>query len=250
VHWSGNMDEIQDFERDIRESFDGAGFMSDADYDARKDASGIFDPLSTPSAGASPELDALAAYITSFEHVGRSPFRNADGSFSKDAREGRKVFERAGCVPCHSGPDFTDSPLNVLHDVGTLLPTSGNRLGAALTGIDTPTLKGLWQTAPYLHDGRAATLYDVFAATQDHMGVVSNLSQIELDQLVRYLLELDDVPETVVMDEPMTGGARNGGSAGASNRDSASCVVGAPPSPGNAGVWLVLAALGFLRRRR
>lgn len=36
------------------------------------------------------------------------------------------------------------------------------RLGSALSGIDTPTLLGVWATAPYLHDGAAATLDEVF----------------------------------------------------------------------------------------
>jgi len=255
VHWSGNMDEIQDFERDIRESFDGAGFMADADYDARKGPGGIFDALGAPSAGLSPELDALSAYITSFDDVGRSPFRNPDGSFTKDALAGRQVFAKAGCVPCHSGPDFTDSPQNVLHDVGTLLPSSGMRLGAPLTGIDTPTLKGLWQSAPYLHDGRAATLQDVFAFTGDKMGVTSNLTNTELDQLVRYLLELDDVPETVVADEPapmpdpllMTGGSSDSAS-----QSSASCALSPSSSsaPANAAAALLLGSLLLWRRRR
>ena len=241
VHWSGNMDEIQDFERDIRESFDGSGFMSDAEYDARTGADGRYDPLGKPAAGASVELDALAAYITSFDKVGRSPFRNANGSFSKDARAGRKVFERAGCPTCHSGPDFTDSPANMLHDVGTLAPTSGKRLGAPLLGIDTPTLKGLWQTAPYLHDGRAATLPELFTQyTKDRMGITSDLSPTELDQMVRYLLELDDVPEAAAVDDvpggsaggPSVGGAPRGGSTGVvDNERHASCAVARLSAP-------------------
>jgi CxxC motif-containing protein (DUF1111 family) len=244
------MDEIQDFERDIRESFDGAGFMADADYAARKGPDGVFNPLGAPSAGLSPELDALAAYITSFDHVGRSPFRNPDGSFSKDALAGRKLFESAGCVPCHSGPDLTDSPQNVLHDVGTLLPSSGMRLGGPLTGIDTPTLKGLWQSAPYLHDGRAATLQDVFAFTGDKMGVTSNLTQTQLDQLVRYLLELDDVPETVVADEP-TPMADPLMMMGGESKASASCALPRAPTsaPLDFAAALLLGGLLFWRRR-
>jgi hypothetical protein len=252
VHWSGNMDEIQDFERDIRESFDGLGFMAQADYDARKAADGVFDPLGAPSAGLSPELDALSAYITSFDHVGRSPFRNPDGSFSKDALAGRKIFDAAGCAPCHSGPDFTDSAANVLHDVGTLLPSSGMRLGAPLTGIDTPTLKGLWQSAPYLHDGRAATLQDVFAATGDRMGVTSTLTRAELDQLVRYMLELDDVPETVAADEPISMPDPLTMMGGNSSRSSASCGMSRASASPLFGVCtaLLLAGSLFCRRRQ
>jgi streptogramin lyase len=273
VHWTGNMDEIQDFERDIRESFDGDGFMPNAEYQARKGADGEYDGLGKPAAGVSPELDALAAYITSFDKVERSPFRNPDGSFTKDAREGRKIFASAGCPACHSGPDFTDSPQNVLHDVGTLLPTSGKRLFGPLTGIDTPTLKGLWQSAPYLHDGRAATLQDIFTLyTKDKMGITSNLSPTQLDQLVRYLLELDDVPETPAVDDPpaaagagsggMSSGGASSGTGGAtsmtppadtsSSKGRVSCAVARVPSPTDhpaiAG-WLAAVALGSVWRR-
>jgi YVTN family beta-propeller protein len=202
VHWSANFDEIQDFERDIRDSFEGTGFMPDPEFEARKTASGAYDTFGKSSAGVSKELDGLAAYITSFDRAPRSPFRNPDGSFTKDARAGRKIFEHAGCPDCHSGPDLTDSGRGMLHDVGTILPTSGMRLGGKLAGIDTPTLKGVWQTAPYLHDGRAATLTEIFTKyTKDEMGTTSKLTEAELGQLVRYLQELDDVPETPAADD-------------------------------------------------
>jgi YVTN family beta-propeller protein len=199
LHWSANMDEIQDFERDIRDSQEGTGFMSDAEYEARKTGpGGTYDTFGKPAAGASPELDALSAYVTSLDKVPASPFRNPDGSFTSDALEGSKIFEEAGCPDCHSGPDFTDSPAGKLHDVGTILPTSGHRLGGPLTGTDTPQLKGVWQSAPYLHDGRAATLTEIFTKylTQDQMGMTSHLTPVELGQLVEYLQELDDVPVT------------------------------------------------------
>ncbi|HEX2876325.1 MAG TPA: PKD domain-containing protein [Polyangiaceae bacterium] len=256
VHWTGNMDEIQDFDRDIRDSFGGSGFMAASDYDVRKDATGTYDPFSAAAAGVSPELDALSAYFATFDQVPRSPFRNPDGSFTKDARLGREVFVRAGCPACHLGADFTDSTMDSpMHDVGTILPTSGGRLGAPLTGFDTPTLKGLWQSAPYLHDGRAATLLEVFTTyTKDNMGTVSNLTDVELGQLVRYLLELDDVPETVVPDElapvkPLPMGPL-GGTA------STGCALTPPASFASAGAaratpgwWFVGAACAVALRR-
>jgi YVTN family beta-propeller protein len=197
VHWTANMDEIQDLERDIRASFDGAGFMSDAEYRTHLARDGTYEVFGKPAAGVSPELDALAAYVTSLDRVPRSPFRRPDGRFTSAAREGRKVFVRSGCPGCHSGPDFTDSPEGRLHDVGTITKSSGHRLGEALTGLDTPTLKGLWMSAPYLHDGRAANLMEIFTRYNpgDKMGVTSRLSRAELRSLVEYLLELDDVPE-------------------------------------------------------
>ncbi len=250
VHWTGNMDEIQDFDRDIRDSFGGSGFMADTDYNARKDSAGIYDPFGTTAAGVSPELDALAAYFATFDQVPRSPFRNPDGSFTKDALLGRAVFARAGCVECHATPAFTDSSMQGgLHDVGTILPTSGGRLGAPLTGIDTPTLKGVWQSAPYLHDGRAATLLEIFTTyTKDNMGKVSDLSEAELGQLVRYLQELDDVPETVVVEapEPIT----PMGPLGAGPASSAGCTMPIAPSSSPQGVWLLALVLAALRHRR
>ncbi|HEY6078641.1 MAG TPA: PKD domain-containing protein [Polyangiaceae bacterium] len=197
VHWSANFDEIQDFERDIRESLGGTGFMPEADWLAR-----MGDTFGMPMAGVSPELDALAAYVLSLSETPRSPFRNPDGSFTEAALRGRVVFESAGCAVCHAAPTFTNSDTGTLFDVGTRLPTSGHRLGGDLTGFDTPTLKGLWQSAPYLHDGRAATLEQVFEITGDAMGITSSLSAEEKSDLVRYLQELDDVPETAPRPDP------------------------------------------------
>lgn len=204
VHWSANFNEIQDFERDIRHDFEGSGFMSDAEFNARKDSSGHYDPFAKDAAGVSKELDALAAYITSLGKVPRSPFRNADGSFTTAALEGKKIFASAGCPQCHSGPDFTDSATNMLHDVGTLLPSSGGRLFGKLEGIDTPSLKGLWQSAPFYHDGRAENLHDLFAIynRDDRMGKTSDLTPTQLDQLVEYLNELDDEPEPAITTPP------------------------------------------------
>ncbi len=162
VHWSANFDEIQDFEIDVRNAFGGSGLMDDDDY-AQTAA-----PLGTPKAGLSADLDALAAYVASLgaDHLPRSPFRNADGSMTAAAGAGRQMFRTEGCAGCHAGLRFTDSGVGAnppLHDVGTLRTTSGGRLGGPLTGIDTPTLLGAWDTAPYFHDGSAATLDEVFA---------------------------------------------------------------------------------------
>ncbi|MCZ7679484.1 MAG: hypothetical protein M5U28_12265 [Sandaracinaceae bacterium] len=126
-----------------------------------------------------------------------SPFREAGGALPEAAARGRAVFESAGCPSCHAGPQLTDSALvagaPLLHDVGTLGAGSGMRLGAPLTGIDTPTLHGLWESAPYLHDGSAPTLRDVLTTRNagDRHGVTSTLDAGELDDLIAYLLCLD-----------------------------------------------------------
>jgi YVTN family beta-propeller protein len=190
VHWSANFDEIQDFEHDIRGPFGGTGFMSDALFNAGTRNQ----PLGNLKTGLSAELDALAAYVASLDSAGPSPYRAADGSLTADAQAGQQLFNGAGqCASCHSGPDFTDSTSGALHDVGTIKPSSGRRLGAALTGLDTPTLKGVWETAPYLHDGSAATLMDVLTTANagDRHGHTSSFTPAQLQQLVAYLQQID-----------------------------------------------------------
>jgi DNA-binding beta-propeller fold protein YncE len=188
LHWTANFDEVQDFEHDIRNAFGGTGFMTDDVF-----ATGTRNQtLGDAKAGISAELDALAAYLESLDHVPASPHRDQDGTLTDDGWAGHALFETAGCRECHGGADFTDSAAGLRHDVGTLSATSGQRLGEALDGLDTPTLRGVWQTAPYLHDGSAATLLDAIASPDDAHGRTRALSEEQRDQLVSYLLQIDN----------------------------------------------------------
>ena len=63
-------------------------------------------------------------------------------------------------------------------------------LPVATPTFNTPSLRGLFYTAPYLHDGSAATLRDVLTQTATTMGRTDHLSDEELDALVAYLLTL------------------------------------------------------------
>ena len=75
-HWSGNFDEVQDFENDMRANFGGLGFMPDQLFDSGT----VSATLGDPKASLSPELDALAAYVNSLRELPPSPYRNPDGS--------------------------------------------------------------------------------------------------------------------------------------------------------------------------
>ncbi|MBK1792115.1 tandem-95 repeat protein [Persicirhabdus sediminis] len=191
VHWSGNFDEIQDFEHDIRGPFGGTGFLADSDFNTGSRNQ----PLGDSKAGHSVELDALAAYVTSLKHEPRSPAREADGYMTASAYLGQRHFADLNCAQCHGGADFTDSASLVRHDIGTIKVSSGQRLSGLLDGIDTPTLKGLADTAPYLHDGSAATLAEVFNATNAPDGsahaVVRSLSASAQQELLDYIIQLD-----------------------------------------------------------
>lgn len=177
LHWSANFDEIQDFEGQIRALAGGTGLMSDADFNTGTRR----DPLGDRKAGISAPLDALAAYVASLNTSDPSPLRLANGNLTTQAIAGRTVFA-AQCASCHAGVDFTDSAKQVLHDVGTQSASSGKRLFGPLWGIDAPTLRDVWATAPYLHDGRAATLAD---AVRAH--VRTTLNATDLAAVVAYV---------------------------------------------------------------
>jgi hypothetical protein len=180
LHWSANFDEVQDFEGQIRALAGGTGLMSDAAFATRTA------PLGTPKAGVSADLDALAAYLGSLSTFSQSPYRNSDGSLTAAAVQGRTVFQNAGCGTCHSGTSFTASGAATLNDVGTIKqPGSGQRLNGPLTGIDPPTLRDVWASAPYLHDGSAATLAD---AVRAHTNIT--LSTADVNSVVAYLQQI------------------------------------------------------------
>jgi mono/diheme cytochrome c family protein len=196
LHWSANFDEVQDFEHDLRAAFGGTGLMPDELFHAgERDR-----PLGGRKQGQSEDLDALAAYVESLTAEPPSPHRASDSGLTAAARRGKQLFESAetGCTRCHAGPRLTDSAfvragVPRLHDVGTLGERSGQRLGGALAGIDTPSLHGLWRSAPYLHDGSAATLGEVLRARNaaDRHGHTSHLDGAAIDDLAAYLLSLD-----------------------------------------------------------
>jgi mono/diheme cytochrome c family protein len=198
LHWSSNFDEVQDFEHDIRGPMGGEGFLPDDVFHQGT----VGTTLGDTKAGLSPELDAMAAYVSSLSGVGVSPLRkDGDPAWAALWDQGKQLFNapETGCSSCHSGARFTDSAFvngePLLHDVGTLGPGSGKRLGGMLPGIDTPTLRGLWKSAPYLHDGSASSLVEVLRQKNpaDKHGKTSQLSDAELDALVAYLLTIDDL---------------------------------------------------------
>jgi DNA-binding beta-propeller fold protein YncE/mono/diheme cytochrome c family protein len=106
-----------------------------------------------------------------------------NGALSDAARRGRQVFQQARCDTCHTGEYYTDG---LKHDVGT----GPDELGIKL--FVTPPLTEVWRTAPYLYDGRAATMREVFAEfnPEDRHGTTSTLTPAQIDDLVEYVRSL------------------------------------------------------------
>ncbi|MCI0376435.1 MAG: c-type cytochrome [Gemmataceae bacterium] len=191
LHWSADRDETQDFEFTIRSQLmQGIGLMK-GPLKAKKG----FEPveLDVVTSGKSKDLDALAIYCNAFDFP-LSPHVAAPGKLSEAAQRGKALFFRKelGCATCHSGPYFTDSTLQKpykLHDVGTGNDDPTEKMGAK---YDTPTLLGIYRTAPYLHHGKAKTLHEVLTAFNkgDRHGKTSQLAKAEIDDLVEFLKAL------------------------------------------------------------
>lgn len=185
-HASATRDEVQDFEQDIEELMAGSGL-----------APGAFRAvLGEPNGGLSHDLDTLAEYVLRGIRVPTAP--EIDAGL---ASEGRALYADLGCAGCHGGPHWTRSALpgpvgslapdgevevvQALRDVGTF-NLDQDVLGAS--GFDVPTLLGLHASAPYLHDGSAATLADVLASER-HVG--RSLGAHEVAALTAFLRSVD-----------------------------------------------------------
>lgn len=135
-------------------------------------------------APTSEEVTALIAYLATLDYP-RNPNLNPDGSMSEAAARGEVVFRsaKAGCATCHGGPEFTDGKI---HDVGL------NERRDVYRGHNPPSLVGLYDKGPYLHDGRAETLREVL--TDEHSPELlvgsEGLTDQELDDLIAYLESL------------------------------------------------------------
>ncbi|HVZ89536.1 MAG TPA: hypothetical protein VHG72_21420 [Polyangia bacterium] len=169
------------------------------------------------NAAQKPLLDALADFVN---HAIPTPVPPATDPTL--VAQGETVFEQVGCITCHSGPAKTDSgagnpgldlggPLVatatpggvLLHDVGTCV-TNGpwpdvvhddiNGDPRTACAFDTPALRGLVDSAPYLHDGSAGTLSDVLPsmlqATVPAGTPPPTLSASDTQALLEYLRSL------------------------------------------------------------
>jgi cytochrome c peroxidase len=114
----------------------------------------------------SPRLtQALAAFERSIVST-RSPYdryryQHDESAISSSAKRGEKLFfssEKAGCFQCHNGWNFS-GPVRHTGNPNAAAELTNTGLG---TGIfRAPTLRNIAVTAPYMHDGRFATLAEV-----------------------------------------------------------------------------------------
>jgi mono/diheme cytochrome c family protein len=135
----------------------------------------------------SSKLPALQAYQLSLP----APAAPAGSFDAAAAGRGKAVFEGAGqCATCHSGALFTDANTR-LHppaDSAAEPETPSYASRSATKMYRTSPLKGVWQHAPYFHDGSAATLADVVTVYNTKRAL--NLSAQQRSDLTEYLKSL------------------------------------------------------------
>ena len=141
------------------------------------------------------DLDALVAYIVTGIKYPPNLMYNPDGKLTESQLRGKELFDRSvdnfgnlipennRCITCHPPPLYTNLKLA---DVSTLAETDDPIL------FDTPHLNNIYSSAPYLHDGRAETLEEIWTiyGQDDKHGYVNDMTKMQLNDLVDYLKSL------------------------------------------------------------
>ena len=140
------------------------------------------------------QLTDLVTFVYSLPYR-PNRYRLANGELTPAQERGKAIFERTStkrgaaipesnqCAYCHSGPKYTNQKQI---DVGT------GKLTDRSPVIDVPQLPNVAYSAPYLHDGSAKSLEEIWTIynPKDTHGVTNDLTKDELNDLIEYLKTL------------------------------------------------------------
>jgi len=143
------------------------------------------------------ELDALVAYIITDNPNPPNLRYNPHGELTAKQERGKEIFYRTHdnygneipeenrCYTCHPPPYFTNMEMT---DVGTLADSDDPMK------FDVPQLNNIYESAPYLHDGKAPTLEEIWTEFNDfdEHGVANDMRKDQLNDLVEYLKSIGD----------------------------------------------------------
>jgi YVTN family beta-propeller protein len=141
-----------------------------------------------------PELSDVVAYVKSIP-LRPNRFRLANGELTAAQERGKDIFERTRrkngtpipetnqCGFCHAGRHYTNQ---------TQVDVGSGKWSDRSPVIDVPQLTNIALTAPYLHDGSARTLEEIWTVfnPKDTHGVTNDLNKDELNDLIEYLKTL------------------------------------------------------------
>jgi cytochrome c peroxidase len=142
----------------------------------------------------SAELADLVTYVFA-QPLRPNRYRLPAGELSPAQERGKVIFERTTykdgrpipqenqCAFCHNGPKYTDQKM---FDVGSGKPTDRS------PRVDVPQLTNVTYSAPYLHDGSARSMEEIWTVfnPKDTHGVTNDLTKDELNDLIEYLRTL------------------------------------------------------------
>ncbi len=165
-----------------------------------------------PERRAPVSFDSLVKAIAAFERTllcGDSPFdryvfSGRHDALSADAKRGMALFysSRAGCSTCHSGFNFSGNWRDARGETGK---ASFATNGTGEQPMRVPTLRNIALTAPYMHDGRFASLE---AVVDHYAGVAQNArddGHTRIDRRLRaFDLSKSERPELIAFLESLT----------------------------------------------
>jgi YVTN family beta-propeller protein len=140
------------------------------------------------------QLTDLVTFVYSLPYR-PNRYRAPNGELTAAQERGKAIFDRTKytngkpipeanqCGTCHSGPKYTNQQQ---FDVGTGRPTDRSSV------IDVPQLSNVAYSGPYLHDGSARSMEEIWTVfnPKDTHGVSNDLTKDELNDLIEYLKTL------------------------------------------------------------
>lgn len=128
------------------------------------------------------DMEAIDEYLENMKPL-PSPYL-VNGELSDAAKRGKEIFSRVKCDECHD-PEWYYTDMQ-MHDVDTENPFDRRK------DFDCPTLCEIWRTAPYLHDGRYTTLFQLFKEGKHGVqkGAVDKLTDDEINDLCEFVNSL------------------------------------------------------------
>jgi YVTN family beta-propeller protein len=141
------------------------------------------------------EVKDLVAFTNSLR-LSPNPHVAPDGQLNDSQLRGREIFFRTTtndgrlippderCYFCH--PPLTHYTSRVAMNVGTATPYD------TIQGFDVPQLESVYTRAPYLHNGEALTLEEIWTKfnPQDKHGITSDMDKVQLNDLIEFLKTL------------------------------------------------------------
>lgn len=120
--------------------------------------------------------------------------RGEENAVSEEALTGYRLFTQLGCAACHQGRSVGG---NLFQELGVMFNAASASENSGMHSIakqryKVPTLRNVELTAPYLHDGSAATLEEAVAVMGEYQ-LGAELSDDEIRSLVLFLRSLTGV---------------------------------------------------------